>query len=302
MQDFIRLRPVPQARDVALRAGISVVGIRRVRGRHLALRPNHVHLPRAVMLVYAGAALTAALGLCALAGTLPTRNRVAVPVGAAIAIGGTALSAVQDWHPQGPIFLLVTLGAVASVPQALLLETIDGRTDYGDATVPLPGAVGQRLTQGSNRIRRIADQHGNLHRNRAALDELERVLAGDDIRYRPGDGEVPVRVAASDLTLAGQPLIVAVDMDHNERQAVALIITAEDTGKPDTPAAKGPREPRRSHLRRSPPGAYAITVTAYRIRPSTATPHCQMSNHSGAPKPPKGDYTCGMAAGENRRA
>jgi hypothetical protein len=56
-----------------------------------------------------------------------------------------------------------------------------------------------------------------LHRNPAALNQLEEILTGDDIRYRPGEAEESIRVSAPDPVLAGQPLTVAVDLDNNAR-------------------------------------------------------------------------------------
>jgi hypothetical protein len=142
------------------------------------------------------------------------------------------------------------------------LETIGDRDEYGDATVPLPGAVGHGLAQGSNRIRRIVDQHGNLHRNPAALHELEEILTSNDIRYKPGQSGVRIRVTAPDLLLAGQPLTVTVNLDDNARHALAITVTDENGRSNDT---LQPRV-RDSHAEATfddlPPGAYTVTGTA----------------------------------------
>ncbi|TFV72519.1 hypothetical protein E4P39_16345 [Blastococcus sp. CT_GayMR19] len=144
--------------------------------------------------------------------------------------------------------------------RAVPLDTIDGRNEYGDATVPLPGGIGHGLTQTSNRIRRIVDQHGNLHRNPAALDELEEILTGNDIRYRPGEGEVPIRVAAPDLSLAGQPVTVIVDLDDDARHALAVTVTDEDGRTLDTLRPRIRNSRAEATFDDLPPGAYTVTV------------------------------------------
>jgi pimeloyl-ACP methyl ester carboxylesterase len=155
-----------------------------------------------------------------------------------------------------PTWTTITLADGRAVP----LNTIGKGNEYGDATVPLPGAVGHGLTQDDNRIRRIVDQHGNLHRNPAALDELEEILTATPIRWRP-PAPVSVRVTAPDLTLAGQPLTVAVDLDDNARHALAITLTDDNGHELDR---LQPRV-RNSHAQASfedlPPGAYTVTVT-----------------------------------------
>jgi uncharacterized membrane protein YccC len=133
-KDFLQLKPGPPAVPVALRAGVSVVvplltvlalgrpewSAYAAFGAFTSLYGrNHVHLPRAVMQGCAAVALVAAVALGALVATLPASAWVMVPVGAVVAGVGTALSAAQDWHPPGPIFLLFGFGAVASVPHSL---------------------------------------------------------------------------------------------------------------------------------------------------------------------------------------
>jgi uncharacterized membrane protein YccC len=54
-----------------------------------------------------------------LVGNLASRAWVAVAVAAVIAVLGSLIAAVQDWHPPGPLFLVFAFGAVASVPHAL---------------------------------------------------------------------------------------------------------------------------------------------------------------------------------------
>jgi hypothetical protein len=108
---------------------------------------------------------------------------------------------------------------------AELGEAFGGENDYGDATVPLVGALGHRLSD-SNRVRRIADHHGNLSRNRAALDEVESVLTGRPIRRRDAAASA-LRVDAPGVLSVGEPLLVDVTVDDASRQAVRVVLTDE---------------------------------------------------------------------------
>ncbi|MDQ3384007.1 MAG: hypothetical protein M3519_09540, partial [Actinomycetota bacterium] len=85
--------------------------------------------------------------------------------------------------------------------------TIGGADEYGDGTVPTVGALGHQLAADDHRLRRIVDQHGNLHRNSAALDELEEILTANPVRWR-NPSSVPVRLTAPELTIEGEPVTV----------------------------------------------------------------------------------------------
>ena len=131
LRDLVRLQPQPGAHRVAVRAGISVLvpllvvlalgrpewSLYAVFGAFTAVYGrNHVHLPRVVMQAGAGAALTLAVALGTLVGTLGHREPVAV-LGTAVVAGiGVRLAAVQDWHPPGPLFLVFAFGATAAFP------------------------------------------------------------------------------------------------------------------------------------------------------------------------------------------
>lgn len=96
-----------------------------------------------------------------------------------------------------------------------------GTNLYGDGTVPLTGAVRADLELDSNRLRRIADQHGNLQCNKAALEEIEGILTGQDIRVR-APITIDPRVTVPELVLAGEELPVDVELDDNHRITVTL--------------------------------------------------------------------------------
>ena len=77
---------------------------------------THVRLSRARMQATLAVLLTASVTLGTLVGTSPHRSWLAVPVAALVAAGGSLLSDAQDWHPPGPLFLVFSFAACASVP------------------------------------------------------------------------------------------------------------------------------------------------------------------------------------------
>lgn len=77
---------------------------------------TEVRLARARMQATLAVLLTASVTLGTLVGTSPHRSWWAVPVAALVAAGGSLLSDAQDWHPPGPLFLVFSFAACASVP------------------------------------------------------------------------------------------------------------------------------------------------------------------------------------------
>lgn len=158
--------------------------------------------------------------------------------------------------------------------RAVPLETFGTDNDYGDATVPLTGAIGHNQPMDTNVIRRIADQHGNLQRNEAAHDEIEEIITATPVRRR-ASRPVTLRVAVPDLVLTTEELSVAVDIDGAKNHAVRITINDEEGRRLD---ARQPRvtaghvETRFTGL---PPGAHTITVdgptAASPLNPVTAT-------------------------------
>lgn len=144
--------------------------------------------------------------------------------------------------------------------RAELHETIDGDHAYGDATVPLPGAVGHDLTPDDNRLRRVVEQHGNLHRNPAALDELEEILTSKPVRWR-NPGTVAARLRAPELVLAGEPLPVTVDLDEQARHALRITITDDNEHQVDQHQPRTRNGQAKITLNGLPAGAYTITAT-----------------------------------------
>jgi hypothetical protein len=80
---------------------------------------THVRLSRARMQATLAVLLTASVTLGTLVGASSHRSWLAVPVAALVAAAGSLLSDAQDWHPPGPLFLVFSFAACASVPSTL---------------------------------------------------------------------------------------------------------------------------------------------------------------------------------------
>jgi len=144
--------------------------------------------------------------------------------------------------------------------QADPLDTIGDDNDYGDATVPLAGAIGHDQPLDTALVRRIADQHGNLHRNPAALDEVEGVLTAAPVR-RLHSQPISLRVNAPELITTGDPLTVSVGIDAERPHGIQITISDE---RDHLVAARQP-QCADSHATTTftdlPPGAYTVAVT-----------------------------------------
>src|SRR5262249_27429621 len=92
-----------------------------------------------------------------------------------------------------------------------LLDTYQGQRLDGDATVPLVGAARAATPLASNTLRRIVDKHGNLQRNKAALDELESILTAAPLIPR-ATAPIDPQVTVPELILAGAPLPVEITL------------------------------------------------------------------------------------------
>lgn len=170
--DFLRLDAAPGAHRVALRAGVSVAvpllvvlalgrpewSLYAAFGAFASLYGrNHVHLSRAVMQASAGGALVAAVGLGVLVGSLPGRAWSAVAVAMVVTALGSLLSAAQDWHPPGPLFLVFGFGAAAASPHTVgdvpVALAVAGATAAFALVVGNVGAVLRRERTTPGRLR-----------------------------------------------------------------------------------------------------------------------------------------------------
>lgn len=144
--------------------------------------------------------------------------------------------------------------------QAEPLDTIDGDNDYGDATVPLAGAIGHNQPMDTNTVRRVVDHHGNIHANPYALDEVEEVITTTPVRRR-APCTVPVNLTVPDLVLAGEPLPITVRVDPTVRDAI-LVTVIDERQRPvyaRQPAVKAGTLTVTTGV--LPPGGYEIRVT-----------------------------------------
>ena len=107
-----------------------------------------------------------------------------------------------------------------------LLDTYQDQDLAGDATVPIVAACRADVPMDSNTLRRVPDKHGNLHRNAAALDEMEGILTASSIIVRAVE-PVALRVDAPDLALAGQAITMHVTPAEPTRHAIHLAVTSE---------------------------------------------------------------------------
>jgi pimeloyl-ACP methyl ester carboxylesterase len=138
---------------------------------------------------------------------------------------------------------------------------------YGDATVPLVAATRADVPMDSPLLRRVPDQHGNLQRNSAALDELAGILTAIPVHVRATD-TVAVRVAAPDVLLSGEPLTVALATVDRDRHPLRVTVADERGRLAD---ARLPRLDATGTgsvtIEGLPPGAYTVDVTG--IHPSS---------------------------------
>ena len=171
-------------------------------------------------------------------------------------------------------------GGVDDLPAPVarnLAPAFGAENDYGDATVPLVGAIGHDRPQDANDLHPIADHHGNLHRNAGALALIDEVLTGRPVRRR-GQGTVDLRVAVPDVVMAGEEVSVTVEQvqEDGRQHGVVFSVEGEDGRRAaplQTPQIRGGRG--RASFAGLKPGAYEVTVAGAApggpVNPVTAT-------------------------------
>jgi pimeloyl-ACP methyl ester carboxylesterase len=180
----------------------------------------------------------------------------------------TMTHAIVGTRQPTPTTVRITGGRV--VP----LDTIGTENDFGDATVPLTGAIGYDQAMDTPLVKRVPDQHGNLQRNQAALDEIAGIITATPIR-RMNTQPVKVRASVPDLVIVGQDLTITIDIDDDSRHAIKVSITDENGRLLHS------RQPRITHghtevtVADLPPGAHTVDVTGLQptspIAPLSAT-------------------------------
>jgi hypothetical protein len=141
-----------------------------------------------------------------------------------------------------------------------LINTYQGQDLYGDSTVPIVAACRSDVPMDSNTLRRVPDKHGNLQRNKAALDELEGILTATSIIVKAAK-PVALQVNVPELTFAGADVTVQVTPSEYTRQAVRVTVTSEAGALIDARVLKAARGTTTATIDGLAPGAYTIDVS-----------------------------------------
>ncbi|MDN0194420.1 hypothetical protein [Streptomyces sp. S.PNR 29] len=180
----------------------------------------------------------------------------------------TATHAIVGIHQNTATTARITTDGVT------LLDTYNADHLFGDGTVPLVAASRPGVPMDSNTLRRVPDHHGNLHRNPAALDELEGVLAARDIVVRAPATE-HLRLDVPELITAEEDLTVRVTAVSGERTAVRLTVSDEAGRLEQARVVIAGADPVEAVLDGLPPGAHTVdavgTAPGSRIAPVSAT-------------------------------
>ncbi|WBB91406.1 hypothetical protein [Verrucosispora sp. WMMC514] len=167
---------------------------------------------------------------------------------------------------------LTTTHAIVGIhqPTATIGHLTNGRVElvntyrhedlYGDATVPIVAACRSDVPMDSPLLRRIADRHGNLQRNTAALDELDGILTARPVIIRAPDA-VELQVDVPELIFAGEDLHIKATTVDRSRQPIRITITDEAGHMIDSRTPKPTSGTITSTIQDLPPGAYNIDVT-----------------------------------------
>ena len=124
--------------------------------------------------------------------------------------------------------------------------------------MPIVGACRADVPMDSNTLRRVPDKHGNLHRNPAALDELEGILTASNIIVKAAK-PVALRADAPEFALAGQPITIQVAPAEPARHAIRLAVTSETGTLVEARRIRPSAGP--VTIGGLAPGAYTIDVT-----------------------------------------
>lgn len=110
-------------------------------------------------------------------------------------------------------------------------------------------------------LRRVPDKHGNLHRNHAALDEVEGILTAQPVVVRQGIPPVSLRVTVPELAFRGERITVNVAPADRARQSILLKATDEAGRLAEARLLRPSAGTITVTLDDLPPGAYTIDVS-----------------------------------------
>jgi pimeloyl-ACP methyl ester carboxylesterase len=141
-----------------------------------------------------------------------------------------------------------------------LINTYQGEDLYGDSTVPIVAACRSDVPMDSNTLRRVPDKHGNLQRNKAALDEVEGILTATSIIVRAAK-PVGLQVDVPEFTFAGADVTVQVTPSEYTRHAVRVMVTSEAGTLIGARVLRPARGTMATTIDDLAPGAYTIDVS-----------------------------------------
>ena len=181
----------------------------------------------------------------------------------------TTLQAAERARPAHTTMTHIIIGTGQATPTTASFDggMVIPRNTYGpddlggDATVPLTGATPAGSGLDSNTLRRIADKHGNLQRNPAALDEIESILTTPSITARGPSDKLETRVTVPELLLAGEPLPVTVELPGEQNHGLRVTLTNEAGHVHDVRTPQPRTGSSATIFTDLPPGAYTVTVT-----------------------------------------
>ncbi len=137
------------------------------------------------------------------------------------------------------------------------IDTIEGRDEGGDGTVPRLSATPAKFRPNDPAVRSAAERHGSLQSNRSVLDELEFVLGARSEPYRAG-GQTELSVAVDELIVAGERIVLAATPSDSSHLKLRAIVKDESGQEAAPPVLLSPGEP--VEMDSLTPGGYAITV------------------------------------------
>jgi pimeloyl-ACP methyl ester carboxylesterase len=140
-----------------------------------------------------------------------------------------------------------------------LLSTYGQHELYGDATVPVVAACRADVRMDGNRLGRVPDKHGNLQRNRAALDQVEGILTASSIVVKAAR-PVPLRVDLPELVPVGEAIAVRITPAERARQPIRIAVVNERGTLVEARVLR-PSATVTTSIDGLAPGAYTVDVT-----------------------------------------
>ncbi len=168
---------------------------------------NHVHLSRTRMQATLAVLLTLATTTGVVVGLSAHRAWLAVPATALVAVGGSLVSDVQDWHPPGPLFLVFAFAACASLPSTP--SDVVAALVVAGASALFSVLVGGAGSWWRSRDRRAAPRFGVPVPSRAPYTAAARRFATRDLTHQVTRGLH--RIVGTGLGLAVAAVLFALD-------------------------------------------------------------------------------------------